>query len=262
MSERIIRAQLLFLLTAFGVAFAQSPAQIVVHHKMRTAVEQSTYAPYWTTEAGWTTELQLRNNRFDIPVSITPVLVESSGKELRLKTVEVAIDSVSTLALHELIQISGFAALSSFGYLRFEYKAASSANVYASVLVHRSGQPITFHLDALPIDGSFTSGSRETLWWLPFASTTGTIILVNTDSKPTTVSIELSTPGGSSFLENIELGKGAFQRVSINELVRKHGIQHQYGGITVKSSGPLGALQLASFSWDESHGICCLAEGL
>lgn len=43
---------------------------------------QESYAPYWTSEPGWTTELQLKNNLFSAPLTVTPVLRTVSGKEI------------------------------------------------------------------------------------------------------------------------------------------------------------------------------------
>lgn len=44
---------------------------------------QESYAPYWTSEPGWTTELQLKNNLLKASLTVTPVLRLASGKKLR-----------------------------------------------------------------------------------------------------------------------------------------------------------------------------------
>lgn len=40
------------------------------------------YAPYWTSEPGWITELQLKNNLPSAPLTVTPVLRLASGREI------------------------------------------------------------------------------------------------------------------------------------------------------------------------------------
>jgi hypothetical protein len=40
---------------------------------------QELFIPYWTSEPGWNTELQLRNNLPSSPLAIRPVLRTASG---------------------------------------------------------------------------------------------------------------------------------------------------------------------------------------
>jgi len=46
------------------------------------AVEQ--HAPYWSSEPGWDTELQLKNNLAAASLTVTPVLRLASGQEIAL----------------------------------------------------------------------------------------------------------------------------------------------------------------------------------
>src|SRR5271157_4316055 len=48
------------------------------------AVDQQQFISYWTTETGWSTELQLRNNQVGHILTVTPVLRTADGTETSL----------------------------------------------------------------------------------------------------------------------------------------------------------------------------------
>lgn len=50
---------------------------------------QESFAPYWTSEPGWDTELQLKNNLSSAPLTVTPVLRLASGEEIPLDEVTI-----------------------------------------------------------------------------------------------------------------------------------------------------------------------------
>ena len=50
-----------------------------------TPAPQELYAPYWTLEPGWTTELEMRNNLARRDLQITPVLRTPDGVEVSLE---------------------------------------------------------------------------------------------------------------------------------------------------------------------------------
>jgi hypothetical protein len=50
---------------------------------------QESFAPFWTSEPGWDTELQLKNNLSSAPLTVTPVLRLASGEEIPLDAVTI-----------------------------------------------------------------------------------------------------------------------------------------------------------------------------
>lgn len=50
-------------------------------------VDQEQFISYWTTETGWSTELQLRNNAATQNLTVTPALRLSNGVETSLAAV-------------------------------------------------------------------------------------------------------------------------------------------------------------------------------
>jgi hypothetical protein len=51
--------------------------------------DQEQIVPYWTTETGWTSELQLRNNQVGLELTVTPVLRTAYGAETTLAPVTI-----------------------------------------------------------------------------------------------------------------------------------------------------------------------------
>jgi len=61
------------------------------------AVDQEQFISYWTTETGWQTQLELRNNQVKYTLSVTPVLRATDGSETALSPVTIQPQEVKTL---------------------------------------------------------------------------------------------------------------------------------------------------------------------
>ena len=58
---------------------------------------QEISAAYWTLEAGWNTDVEMRNNLTSRELTVTPVLRSASGQEVALAPVTVAAQHVVSL---------------------------------------------------------------------------------------------------------------------------------------------------------------------
>lgn len=70
------------------------------------ATDQEQFLSYWTTETGWRTELQLRNNQPTQSLSVTPVLRTADGMETSLSPVMVNPREVKSIDLDTAITTS------------------------------------------------------------------------------------------------------------------------------------------------------------
>jgi hypothetical protein len=61
-------------------------------------------ATYWTSEPGWDTELQLRNNLYSAPLTVTPVLRLASGQEIPLTAVTIPANASASVSVNESLQ--------------------------------------------------------------------------------------------------------------------------------------------------------------
>jgi hypothetical protein len=111
---------------------------------------QEISASYWTLEAGWNTDVEMRNNLTSRELTVTPVLRSASGQEVALAPVTVAAQHVVSLDLRNVSQtqpqILNGGGL--FGSVAFRFSGLNPSNLFAATVVRREGQPIDFHFDA------------------------------------------------------------------------------------------------------------------
>jgi hypothetical protein len=75
---------------SFVVAIAVFFIAHAAHAQRPTAPKpQEVFAPYWSSEPGWETELQLKNNLRATPLTVTPVLRLAQGEEITLNPVTI-----------------------------------------------------------------------------------------------------------------------------------------------------------------------------
>ena len=65
--------------------------------------DQEQSVAYWTTETGWTSELQLRNNAVGQDLTVTPVLRLADGAETSLAAVTIKPQEVKSINLDAAI---------------------------------------------------------------------------------------------------------------------------------------------------------------
>jgi len=168
----------LFLLILFSANIAQAgqPAP----------KPQELFASYWTSEPGWDTELQLKNNLASGSLTVTPVLRLSSALEISLDPVTIASnDSVSVWVNLGLLNRSPdlLSQPGSYGSVVFRFGSVDARNVFASSVARLRGGPIEFYNEAHPL-ADFTAwpraagpGSQEGIWSQPRLSGSDFLIL-------------------------------------------------------------------------------------
>jgi hypothetical protein len=112
------------------------------------ATDQQQFVSYWTTETGWRTELQLRNNQVGHDRTVTPVLRTADGTETTLSPVVVQPQEVKTLDVAAAIGSSTPQLIGAYGSVAPRYRTPSEANLYAVAMVMGVGHSIAFHIDA------------------------------------------------------------------------------------------------------------------
>ena len=135
--------------------------------------DQEIVAPFWTTEPGWNSRLEIRNNLAQSDLEVTPVLRIFDGRELTLPSVKVGPDEVKQVDLSRTAASPG-GHTEAYGSVLFRYKSVSRENVYAAVLVQRLGHPIKHATltRCLWIPRSAPPPKKE-FWWLPNPTTDG-----------------------------------------------------------------------------------------
>jgi hypothetical protein len=113
-----------------------------------TFADQEQILNYWTSEGGWHSELQLRNNTPSQELTVTPAIRSSDGEETTLPPVTIKPQEVRSINLSNAIDANAPHLSGLYGSVALRFHAADSRNLYAAMMVHDTGHPIAFHIDA------------------------------------------------------------------------------------------------------------------
>lgn len=230
---------------------------------------QEVFAPYWTAEPGWETELQLKNNLTSGSLSVTPVLRLASGKEIPLDPVTIAPNvSVSVWVNEGLTKHSPtlMSQIGSYGSVIFRFTSLSARNLYAASLLSLYGEPIKFHVNAYPtaisqpLVKTDRPGSREGIWWQPRPGLKDILVISNSSQTNIRGTLSLFDANGKQWSETLSLGGRQTQRMIVSDLVQAAGLSGNYGGIKFEVPAAAPALASLHFLYDESSGFSSILD--
>jgi hypothetical protein len=254
-SVRVRRGFLLVTLAVFllpPLSAAEKPAM---------PKPQEAFAPYWTAEPGWETELQLRNNLASGSLTVTPVLRPASGREVLLDPVTISSNAATTILVSGALLKRAPGLLNqpgTFGSVAFRYTSLHARNLAAVAAVHMHAQPIGYHVDAFPVSYGPSGGSLEGIWWQPRPGVKNVVVISNSSDKTIGGTLSLSDSGGKQSHQRWSLTAHQTKRMNVDELVRKAGLSGTYGGIAFASPSSAPALDGVHFLYDETAGFSAL----
>lgn len=219
---------------------------------------QESFAPYWTSEPGWTTELQLKNNLPSTPLTVTPVLRLASGQGIPLDATTIPPNSSVSVWVNEGLLAHASDLLSqpgSYGSVVFRYTSLSAVNLYATVLLSIHGEPISFPILALPASSSPRGnglGSLEGIWWQPRTGLNDVLVIGNHSDAKVSGSLSLFDASGKQWSQPLTLGPHQTQRMATSDLVQKAGLTGNYGGISFAAASSVSAVDAFHFVYDET----------
>ena len=237
---------LLFVLSA-ALAYSAQPV----------SKPQESYAPYWTSEPGWTTELQLKNNLVSAPLTVTPVLRLASGREIPLDPATIPSNTSISVWVNEGLLAHASDLLSqpgSYGSVVFRYTSPSAGNLYANALLSIHGEPISFPMLArtestIPVS---PGSSLEGIWWQPRPNLNDVLIIGNHGDSQIAGVLSLYDANGKQWHQQVTLGPRQTLRMSTSDLLKKAGLSGSYGGISFVTDGPVASIDAAHFMYDEA----------
>lgn len=211
------------------------------------------FVPYWTGEAGWQSELQLRNNT-NSDLTVTPAIRAATGAESPLPPITIKAQEVKSLDIVDAVpQFAGL-----YGSAVLRYNSPFSRAIYAAVMVRSIGHPIAFHLDALAEAPEFDGATREGIWWIPNGTASDYLVLTNQGGAAMTVDLSLYDAGGKEFKQPFRLAARQTTRYSFRDLLRSAGFTSSFGGIRVVARSHAGSLDTVHFMFDEQAGFSAL----
>jgi hypothetical protein len=251
-----------FLFVSLVLSSAQAQKTNLKHvpPPPRKAVNQEMYAPYWTLEPGWHTDIELRNNRKS-DLTVTPALRTASGTEIPLAPVTIPPDEVTVLDLMQVLSASHpelIGKTGSYGSIALRYTSPSQHNIYAGTMIHYEGKPVAYHFDAAGSEPMFNEGSRESVWWLPNDTTDAHLIIANAGAKPVEAVVSLFAQSGKAYSRHVSLAARQMARFSIRELVTAAGFTDTYGGLRVTVAQGAESVFVSHLAFDLTTGFSAL----
>jgi hypothetical protein len=239
----------------FVLAFLTSA---LVSAAQPTPRPQEVFAPYWTAEPGWETELQLKNNLATGSLTVTPVLLIADGTEFPLEPVVIASNAAVSVALNRALLTSAPSLLNhpgAFGSVAFRFAGFDGRNLHAVVSIHRQSEPIGFDFTAFPPLNSERAGSREGIWWQPRRGVKDALVISNSSEKTVRGMLWLSDAAGKRWSHALALDPHQTRRMAVGDLVRKAGLSGKFGGITFEVPAAAPALDSVHFLYEERTGF-------
>jgi hypothetical protein len=218
-------------------------------------VEQEQFVAYWSTETGWHTELQLRNNQVGQILTVTPMLRAADGTETSLFPIVVQPQEVKTLDLATTIGSSAPQLIGTYGSLALSYRGATERSLYAVAMVMRVGHSIAFHIDGTGEDQTQNTGSREGIWWLPNSTASDYLVLTNRNDNALEAGLSVSDANGKVSAQKITLAPRATSRYSIRQIVTAAKLSGSYGGIQISAASHAGSLDTLHVVFDGDGGF-------
>jgi hypothetical protein len=221
-------------------------------------VDQEQFVHYWTTEARWRSELQLRNDLAAGDLIVTPALRAPDGTETLLAPVTIKPQEIKMVDLETAIMGSAPQYVGTYGSVVLRYHSPSSRNLFAMLMIHNIGHSIAFHFDATGEDPDPKPGSREGIWWLPNDTATDYLVLTNQSSTPLQLDLSLYDSTGREAKQRITLAARATNRLSVRQLLHTTGLSGTYGGIKIFAAAHAGSLDSLHILFDETVSFSAL----
>jgi hypothetical protein len=256
--------------TASGQASGPAPAQpqasntppLIKHRPIPPEPpdeDQQQHLAYWTSETGWSSELQLRNNAASRELTVTPVLRLPSGAETSLAPVTIKPQEVRSVDLsYAIFAAAAPQLIGTYGSAVLRFRSPSSGSLYAAIMVRRAGHAVAFHIDATGEAIDVQKGSREGIWWLPKDSTTDYLIVSNQGGNTLSTDLRLYDSSGKEAAQQLLLGAGQTSRLSVRSLLQHAGLTGSYGGIKIAAASHAGSLNSLHFLFDEEAGFSAI----
>jgi len=220
--------------------------------------DQEQILSYWTALGGWHSELQLRNNLPTKDLEVMPVLRGPDGTETPLPAVTIKPQEVRSINLN--IALNSFAPqlMGSYGSVALRYHSYASRALYAAIMVHDTGHPIAFHIDASAESSDYDGGSREGIWWLPNDTAKDILVLTNQGKFPLDLTVSVYDAVGKEVRKQIALGPRQSGLYSVRQIVESGHLTGNYGGIRVQAGEHGGSLDTLHAIYDEAAGFSAL----
>lgn len=254
---RPVRVSLLFL-----ICFASILSLPIAPTRQTQAVPQwseiKLWASYWTAERGYTSTLEMKNNRIRDTLVARVSLYFINGEEYSLDSISIAPRQTIVLNLNEIIEslpAAQRARLPKEGTIEIEYDGPNSSALMGSVSVTNPEKGIAWSFFLYPGYRGLSNAPLQGVFWFPSRETEGIVVLHNVSESSMTIHPRVQAGELNINLAPITLGAEQLTKLDLRRALRGFARQlPRAGGIELTYEGEPDALR--------AHGLLFDGEGL
>lgn len=213
-------------------------------------VDFTVYAPYWSTEPGFVSTLQMKNYRVDEPLTVTPVLYPMGGQEIRLAAVRLRPSETRVLNLNDALAAVGEPPTVGAVEIRYQHVTEGVFGANLSVINETDSVSSSF-----PLRAPQPTRRLEGVWWFWDADTDGFVAVHNTSRIGLTVTPTLYVAGSAYPLSPLRLRAQEMRLIRLRSELSQLGLETaSEGGIQLESS-MLGAVMASGWLINRAIGF-------
>lgn len=211
-------------------------------------VEQILWGPYWTVQPGFTSTLEMKNNRAEETLPVQVSLYFANGEEYYLDPMQLGPRQTVVIDLNHIIEslpASVAARAGREGTLEVVHNGANFQALMGSVSVTNPEQGIAWVFRLYPSAPDFPVVPVRGLFWFPDENTDGFIAVQNASEEYIDVSPLFHIAGESHSAPSFRLAPGQGSKLELRKELRRLGLEQvTAGGIEFTYEGPSDALKL------------------
>ena len=213
--------------------------------------EQVLWSPYWSVEPGYTSTLEMKNNRAVETLTVNVSLYFASGEEYYLEPLQVGPRQTVTVnlnLLYDALPPAVAARATREGTLEVEFDAENHAALMGSVSVRNPERGIAWNFRLYPRDAGLPKLPLRGLFWFAGADSDGFVAVQNVAEESITLNGRLQVNGTSHPLPAVWLASGQGYKLELRSTLA--GLElatAAAGGVEFTWEGPPDAIK--------AHGV-------
>jgi hypothetical protein len=237
-----MRARRVLSLLAVALVFFASLGLII--YASPTASSQKMWSAFWTVAPGYTSVLEMKNNRGARVLTVQPTLYFRSGEELTLAQIVLAPRQTGTLSLNDALSAElGKHPTHDEGTLELEVSDPDDQALMGNVSVISQQHGIAWNFRLYGLAPTPTPSPVRGVFWFPDEHTQGFVAAQNTSDDFMNVQPIFEIAGRTYQLPSTRVGPDQGFKIDLRRELRGLGLKDiDRGGIQLAYDGQGGAL--------------------
>jgi hypothetical protein len=203
--------------------------------------EQVLWAVYWSTEPGFLSTLEMKNNRIRDTLTARVSLYFANGHEYYLPPITLGPREAVAVNLNRIMDslpASVARGADKYGSIEVEYNGPNSASIMGGVSVVNLDQKLAWNFILYPPRPGSDPAPLQGLFWFPDEDTDGFVAVQNVTESSLTLTPALQIAGANYPATPAVLGPGQLYKLDLRRELRRLGLQGVVaGGIELTYQG-------------------------